>query len=220
MCKHLRLPVEQRSRISHKLCRCGGTDKLDQGRHNLRRWNARDRNGWILGDVVYSTPVVVGTPSLASVDPAVVGNECPNFTGCKNLSQDDCNSNTYCAWAGNSCNVDLSSQYATKCFYTFREANLTRKKVVYVGANDGMLHAFVVGKYDSSNNRWLYKPSEDSEIGTELWAYIPSNFLSELKELARLSYGNDPGCKHRYMVDLSSQAWDVFIDHNNERLSS
>lgn len=179
---------------------------------------ARDRNGWILGDVVYSTPVVVGAPSLASVDPALVGSECTNFTACKNLSQADCTSSSYCTWDGETgtCNVNLSSQYFDKCFYTFREANLTRKKVVYVGANDGMLHAFVVGKYDSSNGIWLYKPSQDSEIGKELWAYIPSNFLSELKELARLSYGNDPGCKHRYLVDLSSQAWDVFIDHDND----
>ncbi len=202
-------------------------DECQPAANNLINWvrgdttydggTARDRKGWILGDVVYSTPVVIGAPSLASVDPAVIGSECTNFTGCKNLPQNDCNSNTYCVWAGNSCNVDLSSQYAAKCFYTFREANLTRKKVVYVGANDGMLHAFVVGKYDSSNDRWLYRPSEDSEIGTELWAYIPSNFLSELKELARLSYGNDPGCKHRYMVDLSSQAWDVFIDHDGNR---
>jgi len=179
---------------------------------------ARDRNGWILGDVVYSTPVVVGAPSLASVDPNVIGSECSNFMACNSLSQSDCGSSSYCTWdsAGGSCYVNLNNVNAGKCFYTFREANLKRKKVVYAGANDGMLHAFVVGKYDSANSKWLYKPSEDSEIGTELWAYIPSNFLSEIKELARLSYGNDPGCKHRFMLDLSSQAWDVFIDHNND----
>lgn len=178
----------------------------------------RDRNGWILGDIVYSTPVVVGAPSLASVDPSIVGSECSSFMVCRNLSQTDCASNAYCEWDTGStqCVADLSNQNSGKCFYTFRETNLTRKKVVYAGANDGMLHAFVVGKFDSSQDKWLYKPSEDSEIGKELWAYIPSNFLSELKELARLSYGNDPGCKHRFMVDLSSQAWDVFIDHDDD----
>lgn len=199
-------------------CKPAATKLIDwvRGDTTYDGTTARNRNGWILGDVVYSTPVVVGTPSLASVDKSLIGTECTNFTACKNLTQASCGSSGYCTWdsASSSCKVNLSSPHSSKCFYTYREANLTRKKMVYSGANDGMLHAFVVGKYDSSTGRWLYKPSEDSEIGTELWAYIPSNFLSELKELARLSYGNDPGCKHRYLVDLSSQAWDVFIDHD------
>jgi type IV pilus assembly protein PilY1 len=49
-------------------------------------------------------------------------------------------------------------------------------------------------------------------IGTELWAYIPSNRLAKLKELARQTYGAESSCVHRFMVDLSPQAWDVFID--------
>ena len=39
---------------------------------------------------------------------------------------------------------------------------LTRKEVVYVGANDGMLHAF------------------DSTTGEELWAFIPPTVASKI----------------------------------------
>jgi hypothetical protein len=144
---------------------------------------ARDRNNWVLGDVVYSTPVVVGAPSLASVDPSIILPDCTT-------ANDD------------------------KCFYTYRENYSTRNKVIYVGANDGMVHAFLLGKY--VGGKWVYSPKEDAQIGKELWAYIPSTMLSELKVLASSSYGNDPGCKHRFMVDLSPQAWDVFIDHDND----
>ena len=39
------------------------------------------------------------------------------------------------------------------------------RSVIYAGANDGMLHAF------------------DDETGEELWAFIPQNLLSKLKNL-------------------------------------
>jgi len=50
---------------------------------------------------------------------------------------------------------------------------------VYVGANDGMLHAF------------------DIDTGEEIWAFIPNNLLGKLKDLTREDY-----C-HEYFVDLS-----------------
>jgi len=83
--------------------------------------------GWILGDIVFSTPFVVQSPSLAAVPSAAVG---------------DC-----AQTAGHSCSggCDCSSDCVKSCYYCFRECNKTRKKVVYVGGNDGMLHAVVAG---------------------------------------------------------------------------
>jgi type IV pilus assembly protein PilY1 len=170
----------------------------------------RDRAEWILGDIVYSTPVVVQSPSLSSVPTAATGD-------CGDVCEAGC---------------DCPSDCAKSCFYCYRECLQYRKKVIYVGANDGMLHAFVAGVWWSDPNatenddksHWIYDPDEpDSkcrdevctgkeEIGRELWAYIPSNLLSKVKELAKQSYGTPDGCPHRFMVDLSPQAWDVFID--------
>jgi len=72
-------------------------------------------------------------------------------------------------------------------YLTFREANQDRERVVYVGANDGMLHCF------------------RASDGEELWAYIPETCLPKLKHLLNTSY-----C-HEYYVDSTPQVFDAFI---------
>lgn len=85
----------------------------------------------------------------------------------------------------------------------------TRRQVVYVGANDGMLHAFNGGYYhkgdDSSTastveHGWYTKnPTNNSSgvnLGTELWSFIPQELLPHLQWLARTDY------THVYYVDL------------------
>jgi type IV pilus assembly protein PilY1 len=79
----------------------------------------RERNGWKLGDIAYSSPVIFDT-------------------------------------------------------------------TVYVGANDGMLHAF------------------DINTGEEKWAFVPNNLLPKLKDLALVDY-----C-HEYFVDLSPKVAEIF----------
>ncbi|KJU83472.1 Tfp pilus assembly protein tip-associated adhesin PilY1-like protein, partial [Candidatus Magnetobacterium bavaricum] len=75
--------------------------------------------------------------------------------------------------------------------------------VAYVGANDGMLHAFKVGKLDSTGLSGTQKAqltvgTKDSIVlGEELWAFIPKNALPYMR------YYADPGYCHNYMVDLS-----------------
>jgi type IV pilus assembly protein PilY1 len=58
--------------------------------------------------------------------------------------------------------------------------------VLYVGANDGMLHAFEI------------QSNQDGEIkGDEIFAYIPNVVIENLLALA------DPGYRHKYYVDLT-----------------
>lgn len=170
--------------------------------------NARNRNGWILGDIIYSTPVVVQEPSLATIPSDQATEDC-GTTNCPN-------------------GCDCASDCSKKCFFCYRDCQATRKRMIYVGGNDGMLHAFVGGVWwqDPLNqaSHWIYDPNEPNNkcnnqncdgkelIGKELWAYVPSNLLPQLKELARKSYGTIDGCTHLSMVDLSPQSWDVFID--------
>ncbi|WP_456438067.1 pilus assembly protein [Desulfurobacterium sp.] len=75
--------------------------------------------------------------------------------------------------------------------------------VVFVGANDGMLHAFRLGyvkDLDSSLHPVKLTDSFNSTsqdlLGEELWAFIPSNALPYLKYLA------SPNYEHTYYVDL------------------
>jgi type IV pilus assembly protein PilY1 len=66
--------------------------------------------------------------------------------------------------------------------------------MVYVGSNDGMLHAF------------------DEDKGTELFAYIPSFAYSSVadKGLAMLTK-KDPFFKHQMFVDSTPVAADVKV---------
>jgi len=102
----------------------------------------RDRNGWLLGDIVYSTPMAVAAPQGFVFD---------------------------------------------ESYQIYQAAWRNRRPVVYVGANDGMLHAF------------------DARDGSELWAYIPRCVLGKLELLAAPNY-----C-HQAYADLSPVAFDVKI---------
>lgn len=72
----------------------------------------------------------------------------------------------------------------------FADANKERRSIVWVGGNDGMIHAI------------------DARLGVEVWAFIPFNLLPKLKAL---TYGQPVG-SFRYFVDSSPKVADVKID--------
>jgi type IV pilus assembly protein PilY1 len=103
----------------------------------------RNRHNWRLGDIVHSTPVVVGAPN---------------------------------------------EFYPTPEYQSFAENYENREKTVYVGANDGMLHAFA------------------AEDGEEMWAFVPEHALPTFKAQADSFY-----C-HRYSVDQTMSVRDMQLD--------
>jgi len=72
-------------------------------------------------------------------------------------------------------------------YISFINANINRAARVYVGANDGMLHAF------------------DAATGDEVWAYIPSSVIGDLSKLAGRPY------LHSYFVDGGLTVQDAFF---------
>ncbi len=136
---------------------------------------------WKLGDIVYSTPTVVGKPMEMY-----------------NLYYSD---------------VSYSEYYAL-----WKNRGVT----VYVGANDGMLHAFKAGTFHEGDNpstldeeHGWYTSSEDpatsGDLGDERWAFIPFNLLPHLRWL------REPEYTHVYYVDLKPKVTDVriFNDDSN-----
>ena len=67
-----------------------------------------------------------------------------------------------------------------------------RTQALYVGANDGMLHAF------------------NANTGDELWAFIPRQVLPNMWKIADESYAT----KHQYFVDGSPTSMDVWDGSN------
>jgi type IV pilus assembly protein PilY1 len=102
----------------------------------------RNRQGWKLGDIVDSSPIIVGAPSYFY-----------DF-------------------------LDYSS---------FRATNAGRDEVIYIGANDGMLHCIRTAD------------------GTEKWAYIPKTELPKLSQLMNRRY-----C-HEFYVNGTPKVFDAFV---------
>jgi len=81
--------------------------------------------------------------------------------------------------------------YVDAGYSTFKTTGIatTRAAMVYVGANDGMLHAF------------------NAATGDEAWAYVPKLLLPTLYRLADKFYAT----KHNYYVDGSPTVGDVYF---------
>jgi len=79
-------------------------------------------------------------------------------------------------------------KYKDAGYAAYREAQKDRIGVVYVGANDGMLHAF------------------RASDGEELWAFVPTAVMREMYRLADVRY--DVG--HRFYVDATPVVADVY----------
>lgn len=103
-------------------------------------------------------------------------------------------------------------------YSTPKIVNYDNYSVVFVGANDGMLHAFRLGKmrYDGlgpyQQVRLRNSKTDDltDKLGEELWAFIPKNALPYLRFLA------DPSYCHLYYVDLSPYIIELDTDNDSK----
>lgn len=84
--------------------------------------------------------------------------------------------------------------YGDSGYQAFKTNNTNRPKTVYVGSNDGMLHAF------------------DADTLTERWAFVPSMVIPNLWKLADASYGS----KHAYYVNGAVSISDICVAANCE----
>ncbi|WP_373500125.1 pilus assembly protein [Desulfococcus sp.] len=102
---------------------------------------------------------------------------------------------------------------------TFAATHKNRKVTVFVGSLDGMLHAFDGGTFSWEDNKkttqkeerghfvWSGEASSTAQYGTgeELWAYIPGNLVSKMKN----NYSKQDLSKA--LVDASPAISDVYI---------
>lgn len=80
--------------------------------------------------------------------------------------------------------------YIDSGYAAFKYANKSRTPTLYVGANDGMLHAF------------------NGETGDEVWSYIPSMVLPNLYKLADKNYAGN----HNFYINATPRQGDVYYD--------
>jgi len=125
---------------------------------------------WKLGDIVFSTPTVVGAPADR---------------------------------------YDIL--YGDVTYQTFDSTYRNRRNIIYVGANDGILHAFNGGFFfngdtvSTSQIDEAYYLGGGFPLGEELWGWVPFNLLPHLQWLKEDQY-----C-HVYYMDLAPRALDLRI---------
>lgn len=76
-------------------------------------------------------------------------------------------------------------------YQEFAKDNVGRQSIVYVGANDGLLHAVAL------------------DTGAELFAYVPRPLFSKLAKLTQPGYGSDP--PHTNYVDGPIAEGDAYL---------
>ena len=128
-------------------------------------------------------------------------------------------------------NSGFDVRYNDASYRDFRETYSNRRRMVYVGANDGLLHAFNGGFYSESPQTFSINPGSEAvspttsngsiprhPLGSEIWAYAPMNLLPHLKFLTRGDYNSGV---HVAFVDGSVQAFDVraWDDNDNTHIN-
>lgn len=131
---------------------------------------------WKLGDVVNSTPTIVGAPRER---------------------------------------YDIL--YGDAGYRNFVRRWATRRQMAYVGANDGLLHAFNVGYYHRGDDPstagvqehgwYTTNPSGSGGVGLgeEVWGFVPYHLLPQLRWYTQTDY------THVSYVDLKPKVTDVHI---------
>ncbi len=88
--------------------------------------------------------------------------------------------------------------YGDSTYNAFYQQYRSRRQVLYIGANDGILHAFNAGFYHKGDNPatatvvehgWFTNtPTDNSssvKLGDELWGFVPHQLLPQLQWLAQ-----------------------------------
>ena len=81
-----------------------------------------------------------------------------------------------------------------------------RRKILIVGANDGMLHGFDAGRWEGTYDEGEF----NNGSGRELFGYVPREAMTSLRKMSEVRED------HRWFVDGTPQIADVFIDVNGD----
>jgi type IV pilus assembly protein PilY1 len=141
----------------------------------------------VLGDIVDSSPTWVGPP----------------VSGYPNSWVDK--------YQGGSMPENSGQTYGA-----FTTQEMSRTNVVYAGSNDGFLHGFRSGYYDSNGN-YVGTGSGTSFVGTEndgaeLIAYMPGYVINHIQTAVSANNYSDPQYGHQFEVDATPGTGDVFYN--------
>ena len=140
----------------------------------------RDRSS-VLGDIIDSSPTWVGPPVF------------PYNT----------------SWQDKLYTSATPNEGSGQAYSTFVSTYNTRQNVVYIGANDSMIHGFRAGGYDSSGN--FVANSTTPNDGSEVLAFVPAGVLATIHDPVNASndYSN-PQYGHEFDIDATPGTGDLY----------
>jgi type IV pilus assembly protein PilY1 len=144
----------------------------------------RQRTG-VLGDIQDSAPTWVGPPTAPYAD----------------------------AWADkiNAAATVPENATVAQRYSAFKTAAATRQNVVYVGANDGLMHGFRAGGYNSSGN--FVDNTITPNDGKEALAYMPATVFNNIhSSTAALDYSN---AQYAHAFNVNGTAYSGELFYNN-----
>ncbi|HEX8440468.1 pilus assembly protein PilY [Archangium sp.] len=182
-----------------------GQDIFDEDGDNLRLTDTRPHP---LGDIFHSSPVVVDPPVDKFLCDLGISNQCvrtlydtagvAGVESTKLLTRKGLQ--TSCTITGKTLDRDAYDAY--------QYVNRKRERLILVGANDGMLHAFRDGLGNEHTTTCdISYPSVTKYGGDERWAFIPADMLSRLQEMLQ---------GHAYYVDGDIMVRDVWADEDGD----
>ncbi|MDE2050080.1 MAG: pilus assembly protein PilY, partial [Gammaproteobacteria bacterium] len=146
----------------------------------------RDRDS-VLGDIVDSSSTWVGPPSKSIFS----AYESPM------------------TWKDKLFPSATMSENSGQTYDQYAQAEETRLNVVYVGANDGLVHGFSAGSYDSTGTVY----NSTTNTGQEVLAYMPQGVLASIHSSSnsQIDYSN-PQYGHAFYVDATPGTGDLFYN--------
>jgi type IV pilus assembly protein PilY1 len=103
-----------------------------------------------------------------------------------------------------------SATLSESAYASFATTNATRTNVVYVGANDGLLHGFRAGKFNSDGSF-----NNATNDGTEVIAFMPSQIVSTIRSASTPSLDyTSPSYSHGFYVDAVPAEGDLYYSGN------
>ncbi len=163
---------------------------------------ATERAFWKLGDIFHSSPVIVEPPVDEFTCDLGLDNQCV-----ATIHSPQALTATPQTPAGWDVDGNGAVDPGEDAYQAYRNANLGRRQIVLVGANDGMLHAFDAGVPDATVPVSYFGYTYTPGTGEELWAFIPPDLLPKLKD-------GLVGLTHQYFVDGDTMVRDVWYDDN------
>lgn len=165
----------------------------------------RDTRASVLGDIFHSSPIVVTPPVDSYFCELGISNQCVRTlyaaSGYENTNTEMKPDSTLAT----SCNISTPLTRTAYDAYVF--ANRKRERLILVGANDGMLHAFADGQGTEDATTCELRYLSSNSTGVERWAFIPPDFLSRLQSMVD---------GHHYFVDGDIMVRDIWADADGD----